>query len=278
MSGLVASSKGSGAGYQNPPAGVHLARCIELIDLGTQTPDNPQYNPSRKLQIRWELPITKYEIKDEQGNVTDSKPFIVSGEYTLSLGDKSKLKPMLESWRGQAFTKEELDSFDVTKLLDIPCQINLMEKVAKTSGNTYMIVSAVMPITVGTVVPDRFYDLKRFDVDNFDQVIFDSLSEFVQKKIKASDEYNLGESADAAQPTEQTTQAAQKPAEAHPDTQPTTAQPPVEQPPAAAELDLGPPTDLEQKGATEKAQDAAAASQPGVGKKEEPEIKTDLPF
>jgi len=245
MSGLVAK-KNSGSGYQNPPAGVHLARCIELIDLGTQTPDNPQYNPSRKLLIRWELPDTKYQIKDDQGNVKEEKPFIVQAEYTLSLGDKSKLKPMLESWRGKAFSAEELEAFEVSILLDIPCQLNLTEKISK-NDNKYMIVAAVMPIKMGTDIPKRVYELKKFDIDSFDQAIFDTFSEFVQTKIKASEEYAMKGSANAAQPTQETATGTEKP----------TAQ--EDQP------DLGPASELQKEAEAEKVaeanQAAAAASE-----------------
>lgn len=77
----------------------------------------------------------------------DGKPFIVQKRYTASLHEKSKLRPELESWRGRAFTEDELKEFDLEKLLGANCLLNVAHVVK--DGKTYANVTAVMPLKRG---------------------------------------------------------------------------------------------------------------------------------
>jgi hypothetical protein len=135
---LTASDSGSGTRVL-APEGVHRAACIGLYDLGTQS--GGQYGPKPKILIQWEL-------IDEP--MDDGRPFVVSQRYTLSLSEKSLLRPMLESWRGRAFTVEELKAFDLFTVLGKPCQVQVIHETSKTTGKTYDNVVAVMPLGKGT--------------------------------------------------------------------------------------------------------------------------------
>jgi hypothetical protein len=78
---------------------------------------------------------------------TLSLPRVVSKTFTISLGKKSNLRKYLESWRGRIFTDEELQGFDISKLIGV----NGMVQVIHTSkdGNTYANVSAILPLYKG---------------------------------------------------------------------------------------------------------------------------------
>ena len=115
-------------GFELIEAGVHLGLCYGVIDLGTQkvTFQN-EIKLQRKVRILFELPNLKKEFKAGEGE----KPFSISKEYTLSLDAKANLYKDLVSWRGKQFSEEELEGFDISKLLGKPCQIQIIHKQGK---------------------------------------------------------------------------------------------------------------------------------------------------
>ena len=123
--GLIASDKGGGD-YKPTEEGVHLAVCYGVIDLGHQHNEKFQKD-EHKILIQWELPNLRIDIKDNGETV--SKPRAISRRFTLSLGEKSHLRPFLESWRGKKFTGGELAEFDITKLIGVNCQLQVLHQV-----------------------------------------------------------------------------------------------------------------------------------------------------
>jgi hypothetical protein len=173
--GRYASDKGGGT-FQQCPVGSHVAVCVELIDLGTHHEEyQGKMNIRNQVIIRWETPS---ELMD------DGQPFLVTAFFTNSLSEKSNLRPILESWRGRAFTKEELDGFDLQAILGKPCLISIIHT---DKGKAK--VNAVMAMPKGTPVPKTHNPLKSFWIEEWDQAAFDALPKFFQDKIKESDEY-----------------------------------------------------------------------------------------
>jgi len=136
-------AKDSGGGDFEPiPAGMHNAVGARVYDLGQQ----PGFNPgsfAHKVVILWEL-ATRYQTGELAG-----KQMRVSKTYTLSLSEKANLRHDLESWRGRAFTEQELDGFDVEKVVGAPCTLNLVETVNPKTQKRYVKVAAVMPLMAG---------------------------------------------------------------------------------------------------------------------------------
>jgi len=87
--GLTAKAS-SESKFTPVPAGMHLARCYRIIDLGTQSTEwQGQQKKSYKIMILWEV-----HGEDEQGKalVTDrNEPMSISKNYTMSLGEMSRL-------------------------------------------------------------------------------------------------------------------------------------------------------------------------------------------
>jgi hypothetical protein len=173
--GRYASDKGGGD-FQQCPVGSHVAICVELIDLGTQHGEyQGKPNTRNQVVIRWETPSETME---------DGQPFLVSAFFTNSLGEKATLRPILESWRGRAFTPEELASFDLQAILGKPCLISVIHN---EKGKAK--VNAVMQLPKGTPVPPVHNKLKSFWINEWDSAAFEALPEFFKAKIMESDEY-----------------------------------------------------------------------------------------
>ena len=117
--------------YEVAPEGLWHAVCVDVVDLGIV---ESKFGQQVKIEIRWQL-----EEKDSKG-----RPFLIVQRYTPSLHDKSRLKPMLEAWRGRKFTAEEQKKFDIEKLLGANCQLQIIHNI-KDEGKTYANVQAVVP-------------------------------------------------------------------------------------------------------------------------------------
>ena len=71
-----------------------------------------------------------YPAFDSSSSCTlaDGKPFLISRRYSLSLHEKSSLRRDLESWRGRAFTQEELRGFDLEVLIGVGCLVSVVHE------------------------------------------------------------------------------------------------------------------------------------------------------
>ena len=172
---LTATDTGGGD-FTPAPEGTHVARCVQLIDLGTQYSDFYKKS-AHKILLGWELPN---ELQD------DGKPFLVWRRYTLSLSDKSNLRKDLKSWRGREFTATELEGFELRNVVDKACMISVTH--SERDKSIYADVDAVMKLLKDMPVPDRISDLVVFDIDEFDQKVFDTFSENLQATINKSAE------------------------------------------------------------------------------------------
>ena len=172
-----------GGGFKPVPQGLHLGICTEIIDLGTQTGEyKGKPKSARKVAIRFTLPHVTYEEGDRAG-----QPMSVGNTYTASLGEKATLRKMLQSWRGQAFTAKELDSFNLSALLGKPCQLQIVHE---TKGDkTYANISSIVGVMKGTPIPAIDVELRSFDLDDFDQETFDALPDWQKEMIVKSPEY-----------------------------------------------------------------------------------------
>jgi hypothetical protein len=181
------ASSGDGE-FELVPAGVYLARCFKMIDLGTQ---DTMYlgKPSgkkRKIQLYWEL------LQDEEGNPVfmedGERVFSISKEYTWSLGKNANLLADLNSWRGVDLTKEEAADFEISKLLGVCCKLQVMHKKSKDGQKTFANVGAIMTTTKKA---DGVNPLASFSIEDPDMALFETFSAYLQDKIRMADEWKL---------------------------------------------------------------------------------------
>jgi hypothetical protein len=159
---LIAKDKG-GTDYEPLAAGMHHAICYGIVDLGTQP--GGQFEPKRKVAFLWEVPAER--IKFEKDGVKKDLPRGVSAIYTLSLSTKGLMRPMLESWRGRAFTAEELNGFDLKTILGANCFLNIVhvQGTGKNVGKTFANVKSVNPLAKGMEKKKSENPLVFFSID-----------------------------------------------------------------------------------------------------------------
>lgn len=172
----------SGKEFEQPPVGTHAARCVKVIDIGTQQGEyQGKKTFKRQVIIGWELPNEFMTEGDHAG-----KPFTVSRFYTASLSEKANLRADLANWRGRDFTKEELAGFDAKNILGTPCMLSLT-----LNDKNKVRVTGVMALPKGMPVPKAINPLVYFSLepDEYDDGIFQNLSDGYKKMIVESPEY-----------------------------------------------------------------------------------------
>ena len=180
----------TGPTFKPVPAGMHLARCYRIIDVGTQKSEfegNVKF--LHKIKLVWEV-----HGNDEDGNpmVTDKgEPMIVTKDYTLSWAEKATLRLDLQSWRGKPFSDEEQRRFDLKALLDKWCMVNVTHKAKKKGNGVYSNVTAVTPVpsALKTSLPKGHNPCKVFQISEPDMELFDTFSDYLKKQLQESPEW-----------------------------------------------------------------------------------------
>lgn len=178
---IIATDTGGGGDFSPMPAGNHVAICGMVVDLGQQRTVSQMYGEKVKHQvyIRWEVPDETIEWEDRDGN-KQTGPRVIGKTYTVSLHENANLRGDLESWRGRRFTPEELQGFDISKLLGAPCMVNVTQ--VEKNGKTYANVEAVTPLpkSLRDNPPTAGGPAVLHDEDNN---AYDALPEWLQRKI-----------------------------------------------------------------------------------------------
>jgi len=181
---LTASSKGS-SDFEIIEPGVYQGVCQAVIDLGTQ--HNQKWGQyQHKVMLTWELPTERIQI-EKDGEAQDL-PRVISRRFTLSLSEKSLLRPFLESWRGIAFTPQELIAFDISKLLGANCQLNIIHN--DYEGKTYANVSTAMPLLKGTPKLTAQNEMIYYSMEDHGLSIPEGVHDWQKKIIMESMEWN----------------------------------------------------------------------------------------
>lgn len=164
------------------PEGVHAARCINIIDLGTQ--HSEKYNSdTRQLQFTFELVDETHVFDEEKGE----QPFIIGRKFSYNLGKRAALRKTIEAWIGKGL--KEGSEFDIGSLLGEACQVQVVHNEGD-NGETYANIAAVLAPPKKGKVTRAASDLVILDLDEFDKEVFSSLPEWIQEIIKLSPEYD----------------------------------------------------------------------------------------
>ena len=160
--------------FELAPEGNHIAICYMVCDLGDheQTYQGESKGYRRKVRIAWEL--CNEEMED--GNL-----FSVSANYTLSLAPKANLRKHLEGWRGRAFTDQELEGFDLLKVVGIPCMVQVIH--TESGDKTYANINGVSSLPKGMDAPELRNDPVRFSLDQFDEIQYQKFPNWLKEKI-----------------------------------------------------------------------------------------------
>lgn len=180
MSIYVSASPGGNYPERKPiEAGAYAAVCDMLVDLGVQPSPGGQFAPKRTLLLRFQIPSERVEItKDGE---TKSLPAVISRTVGLSLNEKATLRQLLQSWRGRAFTPEELKKFDLVNVLGKSAFVNITHAVK--GEKTYANLTSIMPLPKGMPAPTLEGESLWYSVESPDAAVFDKLPAWVQDKI-----------------------------------------------------------------------------------------------
>lgn len=178
---LTAKETGGTGSFDPVPEGTYIARCVSVVDLGLQ--DSGQWRPKEKIYLGFEVPGERAEWTDSDGNEKEG-PALVGQRYTNSLSDKAHLRAHLQSWRGKAFTAEELQGFDVRAILGVPCMISVTHN--HKGDRVYANIASIMKLPKGTQCPDAETELLSYSDEDPDAAAkFDKLPEWMQRAIEA---------------------------------------------------------------------------------------------
>lgn len=174
------ATAGSGGTAFKPEIGLNNAVCCQLIDFGTQIKEwnGEPVGKAKRFFMGFEFP--DFTLDGDNGPYHPIWGF----EVTNCLGPKANLRKLLEGWRGRAFTKEELDGFDLSVLLGKGCQLLIQPN---TNGNPKAV--GAVKLAKGTVLEGNREPVDFWIEDDFDGVIPEWMPEWMKEKIVDSDEY-----------------------------------------------------------------------------------------
>ena len=136
------------------------------------------------MRITFELPTITHVFDETRG----AEPRLLSREFTLSMNSKSALRKFLDTWRGVPFTESESRSFDVTKLIGVPCMLSVCLKTSKSSGNQYNTIDSALAIPPGVNAPDQITESCEINFENIHEH-WEKIPRFIVDKIKLVPEY-----------------------------------------------------------------------------------------
>lgn len=171
---MIAKNEG-GTEIEKLEDGVYTAISNMLIDLGIQ--NNEKFGKKqRKFIIVWNIVGEFIEINNEQ------IPRVISKEYTMSLNEKSTLRKDLQAWRGKTFTSEELEGFNLKNILNVPCQLQILNE--EKNGKTYTNIAAIMAMPKGMTVEklDKTVVFDTYEPETWNT--FREIPKWIQEKIR----------------------------------------------------------------------------------------------
>lgn len=127
------------------PEGQFVARCIDVHDLGMiPVTFDGQTTEKHKIDIYFYAGLDKFDDGDPVLN-EDGTPvrLLLRSRFTLSLHEKSRLRPFLEAWRGKTFTEQdEAEGFDLEKLINVPALIQVNH--VNSGDRVYANITSIM--------------------------------------------------------------------------------------------------------------------------------------
>jgi hypothetical protein len=197
---FIVENTSTGGDFTPVPAGLHLARCYRIVDLGTQTTEYMgETKHQRKIMLGWEL-----HGKDDEGNelVTQrGDPLAIFKNYTLSWNDKANLRIDLQDWRSKPFTEEEMRRFDISTVLGAWCMLNVVQRPGK-NGKLYSNVGSIAPVpsvVKQAGLPPAVNVNQLFRLAEPDYELFDTFGKGLKEKIQSSPEWQALQSRKSAQ-------------------------------------------------------------------------------
>ena len=165
---------------KTPPVepGVYMAVCVGVIDLGEQYSEKFK-NYQNKVKFVWELSGETIEIDGE------TKPRQLSKEFTVSASSKGNLRAFLSSWNAKQYSDEEFGNLELFDQIGKACQL----QVVLNETGEYANVANLMPLPKGLTLPPPISERIVWDMDHWDDAVFEKLPDWIKEQIKKSTQY-----------------------------------------------------------------------------------------
>lgn len=159
--------------FESYEPGTYQAKCYIMADIGTQVYEG---KGNKKVVISWEL----------EEKMADGRPFVISKTYGAFLSQNSILRKDLESWRGKVFSKEELEGFDMCKILGKNCLLGIIK-----NEKNKMVIKSVSALPKNTILMEGHNAPVALDLDHeaFNRDDFEMLPEWIRRYAEDSPEY-----------------------------------------------------------------------------------------
>lgn len=163
-----------------PPVepGVYMAVCVGVVDLGEQYSEMYK-SYSNKVKFVWALPSETIEIEGK----TEERQ--LSREFSIATKKNSKLRTFLGGWNGKNYSDEEFVELDLFDQIGKACQLNV---VLNDTGE-YANVDSIIPLPKGFPAPVSKTEFFTWDMDAWDDAVFEKLPAWTQEQIKKSTQY-----------------------------------------------------------------------------------------
>jgi hypothetical protein len=175
-----------GKEFEIAPQGNHVARVYQIIHVGTIPSEwQGQVRDRDVVRIGFELPLELRKFGEDE---TEKPMVISSGNLTNTMGEKSKLRPLVEGIIGTRLDKEEAEFFELTDILGMACMINIVHD--QKGEKTYARIASAAPVPKGVKVPDAINEAWVLDFnDNWSDMQYRALPDFLKDMIATSKEY-----------------------------------------------------------------------------------------
>ncbi len=181
--GIIATDRGGD--FELPAAGSYIARCYQLVDIGTQHEmfQGKPTKPTRKVIMWFEL------LEDEEGTpyrMSNGEPFSIMQKYTLSTNSKANLRKHIDAWRGKPLTDAEAKGFNLVKLLGQACRLQVI--LNESGDRTYVNIASIGYTKKN---PEGVNPTTWWTITDPDTEAYGNFPDWLRQKIATADEWDI---------------------------------------------------------------------------------------
>lgn len=162
------------------PAGTYRGTLVYVIDIGEQLVKGKKGDYyQNQVVFTFELIGKTKEIDGQM------KPIDLSRTFGFARGANSAFRKFVQDWTGKKMTDDEWDDFDPKTLLSKEAMLSVVHN----DTGEYANISTAMQPFEGDVYPAPALPLLYFDMDAWDDAVFEKLPEWAQERIQKSTQY-----------------------------------------------------------------------------------------
>ena len=180
--GIIVSEQTTRTERELVPMDLHRAVCTNVIDLGSHK-DEKYGKIKRLVRLTFELADVRddFEVDGEMKNL----PRLMGRQYTMSFNENATLRKHLQSWRKKQFTPEELAGFDISKLVGVPCMLNV-EHYTGHDGKTYAGIGSITGLPGSMTAPTAEGEAYYYSIDDHGTDFPEAMPDFIKDKVMQS--------------------------------------------------------------------------------------------